>query len=704
MIYSEIIAFLRRLFHIGRSTRSFESPRYLLKWLFISTLIGLIAGLGAIAFFASIHFATGILLGKIVGYLPPNPAGEGSTVVMPFWSAARPWLLPIITTAGGLVAGIIVFTLAPEAEGHGTDAAIAAFHQGKPIRARIPLIKLVASAITIGSGGSAGREGPSAQISAGFGSLLGTWLHLDLQDQRIAIATGIGSGIGAIFRAPLGGAVLAAEILYEHDLEIEAIIPALMASIVGYSVFGIWSGWNPIFGAQGNLAFTSPPQLLYYIVLGLLCGLVGYLYARGFYGLTHVFHELPLPNWIKPAIGGLCVGLIGLVLPQALGMGYGWVQVSMGPGLLGLPLWVILVLPFAKILTTGLSIGSGGSGGIFGPGMVIGGILGALVWRISYHFLPGLPDTPAPFVIVGMMALFGSIAHAPLAVMLMVAEMTGNLSMLAPAMIAVGISSIIVGNNTIYTSQVDTRADSPAHRLQLSFPLLSTLAVRQAMTKVAFSFSPQQTVAQAEAMLAGREVSGAPVMGEHGSLQGVLTVADIQRVPPEERNQRKVVEAMNKNVLVIHADDTLDEALEQLTSHRVSWAPVVGLEVHPEGPHVIGILSASDIMRAYRETLAKSSRRMRGLVEGTVMIEEKIKPGMRLANRPLREAHLPPESLVVSIRRQDELLFPRGSVVIEPGDVVTFLVSPTGEERLQQYLADRENQTQSTPLQPTTIK
>ena len=267
---------------------------------------------------------------------------------MPFCSAARPWLLPIITTAGGLVAGIIVFNLAPEAEGHGTDAAIAAFHQGQPIRARIPLIKLVASAITIGSGGSAGREGPSAQISAGFGSLLGTWLHLDLQDQRIAIATGIGSGIGAIFRAPLGGAVLAAEILYKHDLEIEAIIPALMASIVGYSVFGIWSGWNPIFGAQGNLAFTSPPQLLYYVVLGLLCGLVGFLYARGFYGLTHIFHELPLPNWIKPAIGGLCVGLIRLILPQALGMGYGWVQVSMGPGLLGLPLWVILVLPFAK--------------------------------------------------------------------------------------------------------------------------------------------------------------------------------------------------------------------------------------------------------------------------------------------------------------------------------------------------------------------
>jgi CIC family chloride channel protein len=160
-------------------------------------------------------------------------------------------------------------------------------------------------------------------------------------------------------------------------------------------------------------------------------------------------------------------------------MGYGWVQVSMGLGLLSIPLWVILLLPFAKIVTTGLSIGSGGSGGIFGPGMVIGGMLGATVWRLSYHVLPGIPATPGPFVIVGMMALFGGIAHAPLAVMLMVAEMTGNLSLLAPAMIAVGISSIIVGKDTIYISQVDTRADSPAHRLQLSFPLLSTLAVRE---------------------------------------------------------------------------------------------------------------------------------------------------------------------------------------------------------------------------------
>lgn len=196
MEQSVVITFLRRLFHVRPMRRNFESPRYLLKWLFISTLIGLVAGVGAIAFFEAIAIATNFFLGRLVGYLPPSPAGEGSTVVMALWAAPHAWLLPLITTAGGLLAGIIVFSLAPEAEGHDTDAAIKAFHEGKSIRARIPLIKLVASTITIGSGGSGGREGPAAQISAGFGSLLANLLHLDVQDRRIALATALELALG----------------------------------------------------------------------------------------------------------------------------------------------------------------------------------------------------------------------------------------------------------------------------------------------------------------------------------------------------------------------------------------------------------------------------------------------------------------------------------------------------------------------------
>lgn len=608
---------------LRRFRSSFESPRYLLKWVVISTLIGIVAGLGAIAFYAAIHLATGLFLGGLVGYHAPDPAGEGSAGIMPFWAAARPWLLPLVTTLGGLVAGIIVFTLAPEAEGHGTDAAIAAFHEGKPVRARIPLIKLVASAITIGSGGSAGREGPAAQISAGFGSLLATLLKLDAQDRRIALATGIGAGIGAIFRAPLGGAILAAEILYTNDLEVEAIIPALIASIVGYSVFGIWSGWNPIFAPPANLAFSSPPQLLYYVALGLLCGGIGLLYTRGFYGITRLFHRLHLPRWLKPAIGGLLVGLIGLVLPQALGMGYGWVQISMGKGLLALPLWVILALPLTKIVTTGLTVGSGGSGGIFGPGMVIGGMTGALLWRLCYHVFPGLPDTPGPFVIVGMMALFGGIAHAPIAVMLMVAEMTGNLSLLAPAMIAVSLAYMLVGKNTIYTSQLATRADSPAHRFQFTFPLLSALTVRQAMGNSVASLRQTQSIVEAASILAAHELRGVPVLSEDSELLGTLTKADIEHIPVQERAQHTVAEIMNCRVQTLHPEESLDTALAELTTHHVSWAPVLEPQSLAQGERVVGILTLSQISTTYRQSKSQDTRLLCELAEQETQAESR---------------------------------------------------------------------------------
>jgi chloride channel protein, CIC family len=261
--------------------------------------------------------------------------------------------------------------------------------------------------------------------------------------------------------------------------------------------------------------------------------------------------------------------------------------------------------------------------------------------------------------------------------------------MLAPAMIAVGIATIIVGQTTIYQSQLPTRADSPAHRLQLSFPLLSTLAIQQAMTPLIFHFSPLQTIAEAEHLLAERNESGAVVVDAQNNLLGVITQADIQRITLAERPQQLVQTLMTRNVLTAYPDATLDEALELLTSHRVSWMPIIDVEATTGGQKVIGVLNAADIVHAYRATLAKDDRRMRGLVVGTVMIETKVEAGMPLVERPLREARLPAECLVISIRRREELLFPRGSTVILPGDMVTFLVSPQGETALQKYLATR---------------
>lgn len=595
----------------------------------LGTAIGLIAGLGAVVFMRAIGLATELFLGSLAAYIPPGPLGEGAA---PVQKIGRPWLLPLVTALGGLLSGIIVFSLAPEAEGHGTDAAIAAIHHNAGrLRARVAPVKLVASAITIGSGGSGGREGPAAQISATFGSVLATWLGLSAQDRRIAVAAGMGAGIGAIFRAPLGGAVMAAEILYLHDLEVEALIPALIASIVGYSVFGLFEGWEPIFGAQPGLGFENPVTLVSYALLGIVCGLVGLLYAKSFYGIEAIFRRTPLPRWVRPALGGLLVGLLGLVVAGAIHTGYGWVQIAMSPDLLALPLWLVLALPFAKILATSLSIGSGGSGGIFGPGMVIGAFVGAAFWRVGHGVLPALPASPAPFVIVGMIALFGGIAHAPLAMMLMVGEMTGNLSLLAPAMIAVALSTALVGDATIYRSQLPDRGSAPAHRVRLSFPLLSSLRVRDAM--VAF----------------------------HG------------RPAPEGANGAE-------NGLALAPDEGLDDALEQLSAAEISSAPVVA------AGKTIGELKTRDIVTAYKAALSRGVRRSQRLGPESELLEARLDDESPLTGRMLREIVFPADALVVSILRDGETIFPKGTTLLAAGDRVLLLTDRRGEDAVKRFL------------------
>ena len=369
-----------------------RKARYVRKWLILGIVIGAVAGLGAIAFTEALHLATRFFLVGLGGYQPPSPLGEGAAIGSAQFT--RPWAIPLVVGLGGLISGVLVFGLAPEAEGHGTDAAIEAVHHNpKGIRGRVSLIKIIASAVTIGSGGSAGREGPTAQISAGFGSMLARQLDLTPADARIAVAVGIGSGIGAIFRAPLGGAVLGAEILYRSDFEVDALIPSVIASIIGFAIFGAVEGFTPIFGFLRGYHFDHPIQLGYFALIGLLSGLIGLLYAKSFYGITHLSMRAPGSRMVKPAVAGVLVGLIGLAIPAVLGTGYGWVQQAMDSQLLGIPLWIVLALPFAKILATSLSIGSGGSGGIFGPGMMIGAFLGASVWRLLAPIAPGVPLT-----------------------------------------------------------------------------------------------------------------------------------------------------------------------------------------------------------------------------------------------------------------------------------------------------------------------
>ncbi len=358
------------------------------------------------------------------------------------------------------------------------------------IRSRTPLVKLAASAITIGSGGSAGREGPTAQIGAGFGSFLSRRLHLSAKDRRIAVAVGIGAGIGSIFKAPFGGAIMSAEILYVGDFEVETLLPAFIASTVGYSIFASYAGWTPIFGYMNLSAFNDPLDLPFYAVLGIICGLVGIVYVKGFYGTRAFFQRLRMPRFLKPALGGFLVGIIGMFLPQVLGMGYGWLQIAMTDNFVLLPIILIPIIIVAKIVATSLSVGSGGSGGVFAPALVIGGLLGAALWILLDGLLPNFGPVIAAFIIVGMMAFFGGVGKVPIAVILMVSEMTGGFTLLVPSMIATTIAYVITGKYTIYRSQVQSRADSPAHRSEYSIPLLQKLFVKDAMTKKVIQLLP----------------------------------------------------------------------------------------------------------------------------------------------------------------------------------------------------------------------
>ena len=459
------------------ATQLTKSPWNEYRLLFYSALIGVAGGLGAQLFVWILNFTEHLLLVGIAGYQPPEPGSLNPQPIVGSWGL---WLIPLVTTLGGLLSGILVYTFAPEAEGHGTDAAVEAFHfKGGRVRPIVPLIKVFASAITIGSGGAAGREGPTAQISVGVGSMLADLLRLPDEERRILVLAGMAAGLAAIFRSPLGMAIFSVEILYSGmAFETEALIYTVVASVVAYAVNGLFVGWSPIFLFPQTVHFTQPIALVGYAILGVVAGIVGAIEAPIFYGIRDLFRALKIPNHVKPAIGGLLMGLLALVVPETISTGYGWVQKAMTGDYIG---WSLIFLALAKILAMSLTISSGGSGGVFGPNVYIGGMVGAWVAFVADHFIPGAGFNTAAFAVVGMAAVFAGTARVPIATLIMVAEMTGGYGLIVPSMLATTIAFVVERTVSsgfkyprLYEAQVELRSDSPTH---LETMLRATFAV-----------------------------------------------------------------------------------------------------------------------------------------------------------------------------------------------------------------------------------
>jgi len=580
------------------------------KIVFYCILVGLIAGGGAIFFHFLCQLFHYLFLGKLAGYYPPHPAGESPLFPVEPTSPNRLILL-ILPALGGVVSGWLVYKYAPEAEGDGADAAIEAYHRKQGhIRSRIPFIKTIASAFTLGSGGSGGREGPIAQIGAGFGSFLGRALKLSEKERRILLAAGMGAGIGSIFRAPLAGALFAAEVLYrELEFEAEVIIPAGISSVVGYCLFCLVYGWGSLFEAP-DIYFKDPLELFPYSIMAFVLAGMAVLYVRSFYGLQARFRRLRIPDHWKPAIGGLATGVIGFFLPQTLAFGYGFIQQALDGKVV---LWLLVAVAFGKIFTTSFSIGSGGSGGVFGPSIVIGASIGGAMGEIFHRLFPTVVEHTSPFVVVGMAGFFAAASKAPISTIILVSEMTNSYHLLLPSMLVCSLSFLLSRSWTIYHHQVPAKHDSPAHRGEFVVDVLEDLRVIDAYTPMSLTKIPENmSLRDLIKVVSDTDCYNYPVVDEGGRLIGMISVDDIRGVLLEEGVYPLIIakDLAQPNPVTVTLNESLNSALHKFTLMDMQGRPVEEIPVvDDKNPNeIIGVLTRRNLLAAYSREMEKRSR------------------------------------------------------------------------------------------------
>ena len=547
------------------------------------------------------------------------------------WTSAFPRILvvPGIMILGGLIVGLIIARLAPEVAGHGTDATIRAFHRkaGK-VRYRVPILKTLASVITLGTGGSGGREGPTSQIGGGFGSLWADVFGLNDRERRVALATGMGAGIGAIFRAPLGGAVYAAEILYTGDFEPDVFVPAIIASVVAYSVYSTIFGFHTLFATPDLSSYAFDPRRLpLYALLGIICGGAGILFTKMYQRTDAWFGSRRWPVFLRPTVGAAVAGAIFLgvylLVPQqghfaslsSLSVGYGFVQTILGDLSPGSPVTitftftlfaVLLIAVFARMVMTSFVVGGGGSAGLFGTSVVVGSLLGTMVGGAAYVLLPSLVSPPVVvvFSIIGMMSFFGGISKAPLGVLIMVVEMVASYSVLPAAMLAIFTAYVVTGRNHIYAEQLPTRIHSPAHLEEYRDFFLSETPIGEVARRESETVPPSMTV---RAALEIAVTHGRAILSVDDGVEwmGAVRLNDMLDVPMDRRGTTMLADLVRPVDLLLPGDISSEEALRRMQELDANVAAVMSAE---EPIRVIGLVTRRAI-HAPGRPIPRASRR-----------------------------------------------------------------------------------------------
>uniref|UniRef100_I2Q714 Chloride channel protein EriC n=1 Tax=Desulfovibrio sp. U5L TaxID=596152 RepID=I2Q714_9BACT len=575
----------------------------LVRWLVLGVVAGLGSGLLAILFYLGLESVSHLLLTHAAGLTLPHPSGESFALTEP--GPYRPWLIPVFTTAVGLVTGLLITRFIPEAmDGatDGTDAMIKAFHKNSGIiRPLVPILKGLTAIATIGSGGSAGQEGPISQLGAGLGSFLAQKLGLTARQRRILLLAGAAGGLGAIFRAPLGGAITAVEVLYSEDFEAEALLPAVVSSVVAYTLFTFFFGTDAILRTP-QYVFKSPLELPFYLVLAVVVSLGARFFLRTFF-----FFKFQVFGWIQKkfgltpsmVLGGLGMGLLGMGYPQFLGGGYGWLELSVN-GQLGLGF--LAGLFFGKVLATSLTIGSGLSGGMFAPALFLGGAAGGMVGQAGHWLRPDIVTQPGGYTMVGMATFFAGVAHAPIGPLIMVCEITQGYGLLAPLMLCSAVALVLCDDIHLYENQQANKFASPAHVADATNNILEAVPVSSVFVPGRCTILEEGVTLKALAhIIAGTSELVFPVKDEAGRLTGILAVQDVRNVLFEASlHDLVLVKELMRKPVAVNPDMSLYDALMLFIETDLSQLPVVAQD-HPDT--VLGMLSRQHVFRAYSATL-----------------------------------------------------------------------------------------------------
>ncbi|MGD8791864.1 MAG: chloride channel protein [Anaerolineae bacterium] len=647
-------------------------------------LVGLGAGLGAVVFrwlISGVH----------------SLAFESLPAALPFLGN---WILVLAPAVGGLLVGPMIFFFAREAKGHGVPEVMEAVAlRGGRIRPIVAVIKSLASSISIGSGGSVGREGPIVQIGSALGSTLGQVLHMSDARIRNLVACGAAGGIAATFNAPIAGVIFALEVIlgeFSARYFSTVVIASVTASVVGRVALGD----VPAFVVPAY-DLVSPWELLFYALLGLLAAPVAVAFIRILYWFEDLFDAWRrFPEYLKPSIGGALLGLGGLLFLQLnqrpawgvpgdpiafFGVGYDameWALLGKGS------LFVLLALVAIKLLATSLTIGSGGSGGVFAPSLFIGAMLGGAFGHTIHNFFPAATAAPGAYALVGMAALFAGASRAPITAILILFEMTDDYRIILPLMLATVICTVLaehLNRESIYTLKLSRRGIRLERGRDID--VMQGVLVGEAMTTEIDSVSAGLGLESLKMLFAETHHHGFPVLDEEGRLFGVVTLQDLGRAAEGGALQgRTVGDIATRSVLTVYADEPMWVALKRLSTRDVGRLPVVARDAPTR---LLGLIRRSDIVRAYRVGIGRrldlqerADRLRLGRLTGTEFVEIHVEPGSPLAGQQVRELSLPTDCLLTTARRDDKVILLHGDTRIQEGDQIVALAHPDCAQQL----------------------